>query len=74
MQREKRLCRYVMDTRDKTITLKPSKDVDILKMFVDSDWATDKGDGRSTSTGVTQFGGCVTFAHLGVITELFWKI
>ena len=58
MQRAKRICRYLMGTRDWTLKLEPWKDVDTLQMMVDSDWASDKVDRRSTSAGVAQLGGC----------------
>ena len=47
-----------MGTHDWTLKLEPWKDVDSLQMMVDSDWATDKVDRRSTSAGVAQLGGC----------------
>ena len=40
-----------------TLKLEPWKDVDTLQMMVDSDWAADKVDRRSTSAGVAQVGG-----------------
>ena len=43
--------------------LEPWKDVDTLKMVVDSDWATDKVDRRSTSAGVAQLGGCTILSY-----------
>ena len=52
MQKAKSICRYLMGTRDWTLNLEPWKDVDTLQMMVDSDWATDKVDRRSTSAGV----------------------
>ena len=58
MQRAKRICRCLMGTRDWTLKLEPWKDVDSLQMMVDSDYATDKVDRRSTSAGVAQLGGC----------------
>ena len=51
MQRAKRICRYLMGTRDWTLTPELWKDVDTLQMLVDSDWATDKVDRRSTPAG-----------------------
>ena len=63
MQRAKRICRYLMGTRDWTLKLEPWKDVDTLQMMVDSDWATDKVDRRSTSAGVAQLGGCTIFTY-----------
>ena len=42
MQRAKRICRYLLGTRDWTLKLEPWKDVNTLQMMVDSDWATDK--------------------------------
>ena len=64
MQRAKRICRYLMGTRDWTMSLEPWKDVDTPKMFVDSDWATDKVDRRSTSAGIAQFGGCTILSYI----------
>ena len=58
MQRAKRICRYLMGTRDWTLNLEPDREIDTLQMMVDSDWATDKVDRRSTSAGVAQLGGC----------------
>ena len=46
-----------------TSKLEPWKDVDTLQMMVDSDWATDRVDRRSTSAGVAQLGGCLTAEH-----------
>ena len=43
-----------MGTRDWTTKLEPWKDVDTLQMMVDSDWATDQVDRRSTSANRTQ--------------------
>ena len=63
MQRAKRICRYLMGTRDWTLKLEPWKDVDTLQMMVDSDWATDKVDRRSTSAGVAQLGGGTIFTY-----------
>ena len=64
MHRAKRICRYLMGTRDWTMSLEPWKDVDTPKMFVDSDWATDKVDRRFTSTGIAQFGGCTILSYI----------
>ena len=63
MQRAKRIWRYLMGTRDWTMKLEPWKDVDTLQMFVDSDWATDKVNRRSTSAGIAQFGGCTILSY-----------
>ena len=63
MQRAKRICRYLMGTRDGTLKLESWKDVDTLQMMVDSDWATDKVDRRSTSAGVAQLGGCTIITY-----------
>ena len=63
MQRAKRICRYLMGTRDWTVMLEPLKDVDSLQMMVDSDWTTDKVDRRSTSAGVAQLGGCTIITY-----------
>ena len=49
MRRAKRICRYLMGTRDWTLKLKPGREVDTLQMMVDSDWATHNVDRRSTS-------------------------
>ena len=57
-QEGKRICRYLMGTRDWTWKLEPWKDVDSLQMMVDNDLATDKMDRKSTSAGVAQLGGC----------------
>ena len=46
-----------MGTGDWTLKLETWKDVETLHMLVDSDWATDKVDRRSTSVGVAQLGG-----------------
>ena len=54
MQRAKRTCRHLMGTRYWKLKLEPWK----VQMLVDSDWATDKVDRRSTSAGVAQLGGC----------------
>ena len=54
MQRAKRICRYLMGTRESTLKLETWKVVDTLQMMVDSGWATDKVDRRSTSAGVAQ--------------------
>ena len=64
MQRAKRICRYRMGTRDRTLKLEPWKDVDTLQIMVDSDWATEKVDRRSTSAGVAQLGGCTIITHI----------
>ena len=58
MQRAKRICRYLMGTRDWTLRLEPDREIDTSQMMVDSDCATDKVDRRSTSAGVAQLGGC----------------
>ena len=63
MQRAKRICRYLMGTRDWTLKLEPWKDVDTLQMMVGNDRATDKVDRRSTSAGVAQLGGCTIFTY-----------
>ena len=63
MQRAKRMCRYLMGTRDWTLNLEPDREIDTLQMMVDSDWATDKVDGRSTSAGVAQLGGCTILTY-----------
>ena len=63
MQRAKRICRYLMGTRDWTLRLEPDREIDTLHMMVDSDWATDKVDRRSTSAGVAQLGGCTILTH-----------
>ena len=65
MQRAKRICRYLMGTRDWTLKLEPDREVDTLQMMVDSDWATDKVDRRSTSAGVAQLGGCTILTYSG---------
>ena len=62
MQRAKRICRYLLGTRDWTLKLEPWKDDDTLQMM-DSDWATDNVDRRSTSAGVAQLGGCTIFTY-----------
>ena len=49
---------YLVGTPYWTLKLEPRKDADTLQMIVDSDWATDKVDRRSTSAGVAQLGGC----------------
>ena len=58
VKRAKRICRCLMGTRDWTLQLEHWKNVDSLQMMVDSEWATDKVDRRSTSAGVAQLGGC----------------
>ena len=63
MQRAKRVCRYLMCTRDGTLKLEPWKDVDTLQMMVDSDGVTDKVDRRSTSAGVARLGGCTIITY-----------
>ena len=63
MQRAKRLRRYLMGTRDWTLKLEPDREVDTLQMMVDSDWATDKVDRRSTSAGVAKLGGCTIHTY-----------
>ena len=63
MQRAKRICRYLMGTRDWTLNLEPDREIDTLQMMVDSDWATDKVDRRSTSAGVAQLGGCTILTY-----------
>ena len=63
MQRAKRICRYLMGTRDWTLNLEPDREIDTLQMMVDSDWATDKVDRRSTSAGVAQLGGCTILSY-----------
>ena len=63
MQRAKRICRYLMGTRDWTLTLERWGDVDTLQMLVDSNWATDKVDRRSTSASVAQLGGCTILSY-----------
>ena len=64
----KRICRYLMCTRERTLKLEPWNDVDTLHMMVDSDWATNKVDRRSTSACVAQLGFVqfsVTAGHRG---------
>ena len=63
MQRAKRICRYLMGTRDWTLRLEPDREIDTLQMMVDSDWATDKVDRRSTSAGIAQLGGCTILSY-----------
>ena len=63
MQRAKRICRYLMGTGDWTLNLEPDREIDTLQMMVDSDWATDKVDRRSTSAGVAQLGGCTILTY-----------
>ena len=65
MQGAKRICRYLMGTRDWTLNLESDREIDTLQMMVDSDLATDKVDRRSTSAGVAQLGGCtiLTFSR-----------
>ena len=69
MPRAKRICRYLVGTRNWTLELEPWKDVDrlqlldTLQMIVDSDWATDKLNRRSTSAGVAQLGGCTILTY-----------
>ena len=63
MQRAKRICRYLMGTRDWTLSLEPDREIDTLQMMVDSDWATDKVDRRSTSAGVALLGGCTILSY-----------
>ena len=63
MQRAKRICRYIMGTRDWTLRLEPDREIDTLQMMVDSDWATDKVDRRSTSAGVALLGGCTVLSY-----------
>ena len=63
MQRAKRICRYLMGTRDCTLNLEPDREIDTLQMMVDSDWATDKVDRISTSAGVAQLGGCTILTY-----------
>ena len=63
MQRAKRICRYLMGTRDWTLRLEPDREINTLHMMVDSDWATDKADRRSTSAGVAQLGGCTILSY-----------
>ena len=63
MQRAKRNCRYLKGTRDWTLKLEPDREIDTLQMMVDSDWATDKVDRRSTSAGVAQLGGCTMLTY-----------
>ena len=52
-----------MGTRDWTLKLEPDREIDTLQMMVDSDWATDKVDRRSTSAGVAQLGGCTILTY-----------
>ena len=61
MQKAMSICRYLMGTRDWTLKLEPWKDVDTLQMVVDSDWATDKVDRRSTSAA--PLGGCTIITY-----------
>ena len=63
MQRAERICSFLMGTGDWTLKLEPWKDVDTLQMMVDSDWATDKVDRRSTSAAVAQLGGCTIITN-----------
>ena len=63
MQRAKRICRYLMGTREWTLKLEPDREIDTLQMMVDSDWATDKVERRSTSAGVAQLGGCTMLTY-----------
>ena len=63
MQRAKRICSYLMGTRDWTLKLEAWKDVDTLQMMVDTDWATGKVGGRSTSAVVAQLGGCTIITY-----------
>ena len=63
MQRAKRICRYLMGTGDWTLRLELDREIDTLQMMVDSDWATDKVDRRSTSAGVAQLGGCTILTY-----------
>ena len=52
-----------MGTRDWTLRLEPDRKIDTLQMMVDSDWATDKVDRRSTSAGIAQLGGCTILSY-----------
>ena len=51
-----------MGARDWTLKLALWEGIDTLQMMVDSDWATDKVDRRSTSAGVAQLG-CTIFTY-----------
>ena len=60
----KKLLRYVQQTKYVGMQFtKPNKDDNVLKVYTDSDWASDVHTRKSTSGAVIMFGNCRLHAH-----------